>query len=132
MSKTTKPAKTPKSKAPKVEKPRKPSGLDAAAKVLAEAGAPMHCKAMVEQMLAKGYETCGQDGGDLPVALFGGHLCGIGRVGAKGHRRSPERGDARNDLRFAAGSGAWQLDAGPTRRRSPHLLTTGFRSEMVG
>jgi hypothetical protein len=31
------------------------SGLDAAAKVLAEAGAPMNCKAMVEAMLAKGY-----------------------------------------------------------------------------
>jgi hypothetical protein len=30
------------------------SGLDAAAKVLAEAGKPMSCKVMVEQMLAKG------------------------------------------------------------------------------
>ena len=41
-------------------------------------------------------------------------------------------GDARNDLRFAAGvlPGNWMV--GTARCRSPHLLTTGFRSKMVG
>ena len=34
---------------------KRPSGLDAAAKVLAEAGKPMNCREIVEQALAKGY-----------------------------------------------------------------------------
>jgi len=34
---------------------RKPSGLDAAAKVLAEAGEPLSCKAIVERAFAAGY-----------------------------------------------------------------------------
>ena len=37
---------------PKVAK--RPSGLDAAAKILAQAGKPMSCKAIGDQMLAKG------------------------------------------------------------------------------
>jgi len=36
-------------------KTKKMSGLDAAAKVLAEAKGPLNCKEMVERMLAKGY-----------------------------------------------------------------------------
>ena len=43
-----------KAKAPKAEKPKRTSGLDAAAQVLADAGKPMGAKAMVETMLAKG------------------------------------------------------------------------------
>ncbi len=43
-----------KTKAPKAEKPKRASGLDAAAQVLREAGKPMGAKAMVETMLAKG------------------------------------------------------------------------------
>jgi hypothetical protein len=46
---------------------------------------------------------------------------GIGGIVGDGHRRSPKRGDARDDLRFAAGFVTWQLDVGPARRRSPHL-----------
>jgi len=38
----------------KTAKPKKPSGLDAAAQVLAEANEPMRCKDMVETMIAKG------------------------------------------------------------------------------
>ena len=38
----------------KSDKPKKPSGLDAAAQVLAEAKEPMRCKDMVETMIAKG------------------------------------------------------------------------------
>ena len=51
----------PKPKADKPAKHRKPSGLDAAAQVLAEAGEPMGCKEMVERMLAKGlWQTSGK------------------------------------------------------------------------
>ena len=40
---------------------KKPSGLDAAAKVLADAGEPMNCKAIVERMLAEGlWQTSGR------------------------------------------------------------------------
>jgi len=41
-------------KAPAEPKAKKPSGLDAAAQVLKDAGQPMNTKAMVETMLAKG------------------------------------------------------------------------------
>jgi len=42
-------------------KQRKPSGLDAAAQVLAEAGEPLNTKDMVERMLAKGlWQTSGK------------------------------------------------------------------------
>jgi hypothetical protein len=39
----------------KVAKAKKPSALDAAAKVLGEAAQPMTCPEMIEQMKAKGY-----------------------------------------------------------------------------
>ena len=40
---------------------KKPSGLDAVAKVLADAGEPMNCKAIVERMLAEGlWQTSGR------------------------------------------------------------------------
>lgn len=48
---------TPKAKRepkPKKESMRGPSGLDVAAKMLKDAGTPMKCKEMVEQMLSKG------------------------------------------------------------------------------
>ena len=59
-----------KKRQPKADKPakqRKPSGLDAAAQVLAEAGEPMGCKEMVERMLAKGLW---QTGGKTPSATI--------------------------------------------------------------
>ena len=63
------PAKAPKT--PKMPKPEredgKMSGLDAAAKVLAENGVPMTCKAIVEQMIAKGYWA---SGGKTPAATM--------------------------------------------------------------
>lgn len=61
MSKSKKTAKTTtktaskKVAAPKAAVPQKMSGLDAAAKVLAEAGKPLGTKAIVEMALAKGY-----------------------------------------------------------------------------
>jgi hypothetical protein len=60
--KTAKKATKNATKAPKAntakrrgDKAKKPSGLDAAAKVLGEAKGPLTCGEMVERMLAKGY-----------------------------------------------------------------------------
>lgn len=64
-------AKTPRTtraaKAPMVE-PKKLSALDAAAKVLEEAGEPMAAKALIEAMAAKGYWT--SPGGLTPHATL--------------------------------------------------------------
>ena len=61
MSKSKKNTKSSskKSDQPKAAAPEKMSGLDAAAKVLEEAGTPMNAKAIVETALAKGYWTTG-------------------------------------------------------------------------
>ena len=42
-------------KAPKEKKPKKVGALDAAARVLEEAGEPMGCKEMIDAMASKGY-----------------------------------------------------------------------------
>ena len=63
MSKSKKSTKTSSKKATTSKqqtaqpKAKKTSGLDAAAKVLTEAGKPMNMKAVVETALAKGYWT---------------------------------------------------------------------------
>jgi hypothetical protein len=49
-------------------KTRKLSALDAAAKVLGEAGTPMNCKQLIETMAAKGYWTT--PGGRTPSATL--------------------------------------------------------------
>ena len=62
--------KTAANKAPAKAKQKtkgKLSGLDAAAKVLAEAGEPLRCKQIVETMLAKGYWTTN---GKTPAATI--------------------------------------------------------------
>ena len=46
-------------KAPKEKKARKPSGLDLAAKVLAEAKEPLKAKTIAERVIAAGWETSG-------------------------------------------------------------------------
>jgi len=56
-AKPAKPEAKPKAKAKAAKKARGMSGLDAAAKVLAEAGEPLHCKVIVERALAKDYWT---------------------------------------------------------------------------
>jgi hypothetical protein len=48
-------AKNPRSKKVKSDKPKRPSGLDAAAKILEETGQPMNVKEIVEVAFAKGY-----------------------------------------------------------------------------
>jgi len=82
-----------KQRQPKAEKPakeRKPSGLDAAAKVLAEAGEPMGTKEMVERMLAKGlWKT----GGKTPAAtIYAAILRESQKKGSESRFRKAERG----------------------------------------
>jgi hypothetical protein len=63
-----KPKRERKAKAPAESKVKKPSALDAAAKVLAEAGTAMTCKEMIGAMAAKGYWT--SPGGKTPDATL--------------------------------------------------------------
>jgi len=55
--KGAKPAKAPKAK--KERAPRKPSGLDLAAQVLAESKEPLNAKTIAEKVIAKGWQTAG-------------------------------------------------------------------------
>ena len=66
------------------------SGLDAAAKVLAEAGKPMNCKEVVETMLAKGlWKT----GGKTPAAtIYAAIIREIASKGDKARFRKTDRG----------------------------------------
>ncbi len=72
--KLTKLAKTPATKAPpkgtktKAEAPKKPSALDAAARILDETGQGMNFQELIEQMAAKGYWT--SPGGKTPHATL--------------------------------------------------------------
>ena len=59
---------TAKKAPPKAKKADKLSAIDAAAKVLAEAGEPLNTKQMVEAMTAKGYWT--SPGGATPHATL--------------------------------------------------------------
>ena len=62
-------ATQPKAKQAKTEKAdKKLSALDAAAKVLADAGRPMTCREMIETMAAQGYWT--SPGGATPHATL--------------------------------------------------------------
>src|SRR5438445_3968480 len=62
-------AKPKKAKKAKGEaKPKKLSAIDAAAKVLAEAGEPMNCQDLIEAMAEKGYWT--SPGGKTPAATL--------------------------------------------------------------
>jgi hypothetical protein len=63
------------------EKAKPMGGLDAAARVLAEAGEPMNCKAIVETALAKGYWTTG---GKTPWATV--YSAVIREIAAKGEQ----------------------------------------------
>jgi hypothetical protein len=63
-------AATPVPAKPKVKKPKakKPSALDAALRVLEDAGRPMTCQEMIEAMAAKGYWA--SPGGKTPAATL--------------------------------------------------------------
>ena len=60
---------------------KRPSGLDAAAQILAETGEPMNCKAMVEKMLAQGlWQTKGKSPASTIYAAI------IREIAAKGEK----------------------------------------------
>jgi hypothetical protein len=83
-----KPAKTRKARA---EKPKKMSALDAAAKVLGEAGSAMNAKEMIEAMASKGYWTT--PGGKTPHAtLYAAILREITAKGKEARFAKTERG----------------------------------------
>jgi vancomycin resistance protein YoaR len=99
--KTAKPAKTSTAKAftkkkasTKKAKPAKNgklSGLDAAAKVLAESGEPMNAKEMVEAMTAKNYWT--SPGGKTPEAtIYAAIIREIAKKGKEARFQKTERG----------------------------------------
>ena len=54
-TKAAKPEGAKKTKEPKPPKEKKPSALDAAAKVLGEKGEPMNCQELIKEMSEKGY-----------------------------------------------------------------------------
>jgi hypothetical protein len=89
----TKPAKreTPAKKAPAAKNAGKLSALDAAAKVLAEAGAALTTKDMVERMSAAGYWS--SPGGKTPHAtLYSAILREIQTKGGESRFAKTERG----------------------------------------
>jgi vancomycin resistance protein YoaR len=60
--------KTPRAAGAAASKAKKPSALDAAAKVLQEEGQAMNCQEMIETMAAKGYWK--SPGGKTPAATL--------------------------------------------------------------
>ncbi|HEV3084650.1 MAG TPA: winged helix-turn-helix domain-containing protein [Gemmataceae bacterium] len=64
----TEPAAKKRGRALKAAGPKKLSAIDAAAKVLAEAGEPMDCQTMIKTMAEKGYWT--SPGGKTPAATL--------------------------------------------------------------
>jgi HB1, ASXL, restriction endonuclease HTH domain len=80
-------AKTPKASA----KPKKLSALDAAAKVLGDAGSPMNCKELIEAMAKKGLWT--SPGGQTPHAtLYSAILRELKAKGKDARFKKTERG----------------------------------------
>ena len=87
---TPAPAKT-KAKKAKESKAKKTSALDAAVRVLEEAGQPMTCPEMIEAMTAKGYWT--SPNGATPAAtLYSAVLREIAAKGKDGRFVKTERG----------------------------------------
>jgi hypothetical protein len=69
---------------------RRPSGLDAAAKVLSEAGEPLSCRAIAERALEKGYW---KSGGKTPHAtIYSAILREIQKKGDEARFRKAARG----------------------------------------
>jgi len=70
---------------------KKLSALDAAAKVLAEAGQPMSCKEMIETMVQKGYWS--SPGGKTPSStLYSGIIKEIATKGKESRFKKTDRG----------------------------------------
>ncbi len=83
---TPKAPRTKKAQASAEPKVKKLSALDAAAQLLAETGAPMNCKELIDAIAAKGYWT--SPGGKTPHATLYSAI--LREISAKG-----------NDARFA-------------------------------
>jgi vancomycin resistance protein YoaR len=80
-----------KAKATKPAKEKKPSALDAAAKVLAEANEPMTTPALIEAMAAKKYWT--SPNGQTPAATLYAAICReIGKKGKDARFKKTGRG----------------------------------------
>lgn len=78
-------------KAPQEKKPKRVSALDAAAQVLADAGAPMRAKAIIEAMEAKGLWK--SPGGKTPDAtLYAAMIREISSKGSEARFRKADRG----------------------------------------
>jgi HB1, ASXL, restriction endonuclease HTH domain len=88
----SKPRRAPKAaKAKKESGPKKLSAIDAAAKVLAEAGEPMNCQEMIDAMAKKGYWT--SPGGKTPAAtLYSAILRELQTMGNDSRFKKTERG----------------------------------------
>jgi HB1, ASXL, restriction endonuclease HTH domain len=72
-------------------KPKKLSAIDAAAKVLGEAGEPMNCQDMIKAMAEKGYWT--SPGGKTPAAtLYSAILRELQTKGSEARFKKTERG----------------------------------------
>lgn len=83
--------RTRKPKGELAAKPERMSALDAAAKVLGEAGEPLNAKQMIEAMAAKGYWT--SPGGKTPHAtLYSAILREINTKGRESRFTKVERG----------------------------------------
>jgi hypothetical protein len=84
-------AAKPTSEAAKADKPERTSALDAAARVLAEAGEPLNAKQMIEAMAERGYWT--SPGGKTPHAtLYSAILREIKGKGSESRFVKSERG----------------------------------------
>ena len=85
-------SRKPKStKAQKQAKAKKTSALDAAARVLGEAGKPLNCQEMIDAMAAKGYWT--SPGGKTPSAtLYSAILRELKTKKSEARFRKTERG----------------------------------------
>jgi vancomycin resistance protein YoaR len=84
-------AEKPRTKKAKADKPKRTSGLDAAAKVLEESGQPMTTKEMVEVAEAKGYWK--SPGGKTPHAtVYSAIIREIAKKGSEARFVKTERG----------------------------------------
>ncbi len=84
-------AKKPRAKKAKADKPKRISGLDAAAKVLEESGQPMTAKEMIEAAEAKGYWK--SPGGKTPHAtVYSAIIREIAAKASEARFRKAERG----------------------------------------
>jgi hypothetical protein len=85
------PAKAKKAKAKTESKPKRMSAIDAAAKVLADAGTPMNCQALIAAMAEKKLWT--SPGGKTPSAtLYSSILREINTKGKDARFKKTERG----------------------------------------